>query len=107
MTRLRSEIRAELGLRQRRVQRPSDRLRLVIPRAIPEAERQIRVPVYDGDGVGIRSRGPDGLGQREEFADCEGLFGRFRTAEDVGREARSPEEAGLLADYVGGDEVAG
>lgn len=103
MTRLRSEIGPELGLRQRRVQRRPDRLRLVALRAVPEAEGEIGVTVYDGYGVRVRRGGRDGLGQGEELADREGLFGVFGALEDSGVEAGGAEETGLLADDVGGD----
>jgi len=82
-------------------------LGLVALRAVPEAERQIRVPVHDGDGVRVRGCGPDGLGQGEELADREGLFGVFGALEDSRVETGGAEEAGLLADDVGGDQVAG
>lgn len=103
MTRLVSEIRPELRLRERRVQRRPDRLRLVALRAVPEAEGQIGIPVHDGDGVRVRGRGPDGLGEGEELADREGLFGVFGALEDAGVETGGAEEAGLLAYDVGGD----
>lgn len=75
-------------------------------RAVAKAEGQVVVAVHNRHRVGVVHRGLDDSGGREEFTESDGALGCFGEVEDGGVEAGSAEEADLVGDGGGGDEVA-